>query len=244
MTLDRFADAVDAWRLVLDAVAEATGSGHVLGMTIEELAVGSALIVTSVTFDASAPAAAFSEGFLAVGAIARGEMLPEPHPGLTEAGRRLASVARREPAGLILATDDTDLLVLPAEMLASKEASTRESPSMEAYGELRGRLQSVSSRSGLRAVLYDEIFDKAVRLIVTADQHETLRALWDAPVVVEGVIRRDRKSARPLSMPEVREIRPDAGPEINRSWLDAYGVLAGVGGELAAEDLIDLARRG
>jgi hypothetical protein len=228
----------------MDAAASMVGEAHVLDVTIEELAVGSALIVTSVRFDAPIPAERFSSAVLEI-ATASASGAADLTAKQVKARNRLLRLASLEPGGVVLSTGDADVLVPAPGVSDVVERSARPpSTSVETHGELRGRLQSLSSRSGLRAVLYDDLFDRAVRLALNSDQHEILRSTWDAEVVVEGVIRRDQVSGRPLSMPQVWRIRPQPKVSSNLNWLDAYGALADVEPGVPSEELIAQARRG
>ncbi len=244
VSLDRFADAVDAWRLTLDAASSVVGEAHVLEVTVEELSVGSALIVTSVRFDTPHPADGFSAAVLEIAALPEGGAV-DLTSKQEKARQRLLRVASQEPGGVVVSTGEADVLV-PAQdpsTMAGRSVAPASS-SVETQGELRGRLQSLSSRTGLRAVLYDDLFDRAVRLVLTPDQHEILRSAWDTAVVIDGVIRRDQLSGRPLSMPQVWRIRPQPAVPDNLNWLDAYGALADVEPGVPSEDLIAQARRG
>jgi hypothetical protein len=117
-------------------------------------------------------------------------------------------------------------------------------PSVEAYGALRGKLQSLSSRTGLKVVLYDDTFDKGVRCSLTEEQHETAREHWDKHVVIEGLIRRDRITGRPLSVSQIWNIGRDERDSASQAWLKAFGVLADVEPDVPVEESIRRVRSG
>lgn len=248
VTLDRFASAIDAWRTALVDISKEVGQEHILGIYIEDLTSGSALVISSIMFDAEVPAQQFTSDFTKVGTRARGEKVVDFPKSLQKAANLLRSVAAADPSGITIASDTADVLIFPTidrktESLVSRELIPS-SPSVETYGAMRGRLQSVSSRSGLKAVLYDDLFDKAVRCSLTKEQHETVRELWDKHVVVEGLIRRDRITGRPLSMSNIWNIREDERDPTSLAWLKAFGVLAGVEPDVPVEESIRKVRNG
>lgn len=218
------------------------------GIYIEDLTSGSALVTSSIMFDAEGPARQFTSDFTKVGAVARGDNVVAFPKGLQEAANRLRSVAAADTSGITIASEADDVLILPStDMLDEHVASPRlasPSPSMETYGALRGKLQSVSSRSGLKVVLYDDLFDKAVRCSLTEEQHETVRELWDKHVIVEGLIRRDSETGRPLSISNIWAIREDVRGLASQAWANAYGVLSGVEPEVPVEESIRKVRNG
>ena len=248
VTLDRFASAIDAWRTALVDISKEVGQQHVLGIYIEDLVAGSALVTSSVTFDAEESAIQFTSRFTKVGSRARGENVVDFPRSLEKASSLLRSVAAIDPAGLTLASEVADILIIPLDdpltRLIDIGAPNVTSPSVETYGAIRGKLQSVSSRSGLKVVLYDELFDKAVRCSLTKEQHETVRELWDKHVIVEGLVRRDRITGRPLSISNIWNIRDDERDSKSLAWLNAYGVLADVEPDIPSEENIRKIRNG
>lgn len=248
VTLDRFTSAIDAWRTALVDISKEVGQQHVLGIYIEDLVAGSALVTSSVTFDAEESAMQFTSRFTEVGSRARGENVVDFPRSLEKASSLLRSVAAIDPAGLTLASEVADILIIPMDDPSTGSIAIGEtgasSPSVETYGAIRGRLQSVSSRSGLKLVLYDDFFDKGVRCSLTKEQHETVRELWDKHVIVEGLVRRDRITGRPLSISNIWNIQEDERNPNSLAWLNAYGVLAGVEAEIPSEENIRKVRNG
>jgi hypothetical protein len=79
-----------------------------------------------------------------------------------------------------------------------------------AFGAIEGRLQTVSNRGSLHFTLYDTMNDRAVSCYLEADQDEILRDLWGERVTVEGSITRDANTGRPLTIRQIRRVRPIA----------------------------------
>lgn len=78
-----------------------------------------------------------------------------------------------------------------------------------AYGAIEGRVQTLSSRTGLRFTLFDT-FGRAIQCHLRRGDEDMMRDAWNKWVVVEGRVRRDvegkPKSIRQISDVVVRDI--------------------------------------
>ena len=75
-----------------------------------------------------------------------------------------------------------------------------------AYGGVTGRIQTLSSRGGLRFTLFDTLFDRAVSCYLAEGQEELMRDVWGRMAVVEGLVTRDRATGRPQVIRSVRGV--------------------------------------
>lgn len=73
-------------------------------------------------------------------------------------------------------------------------------------GALRGRVETLSSRRGLRFVLYDPLYDTPISCYLLAGQEEQMRGAWGRLVLVHGQIGRDARTWRPEVMRQIREV--------------------------------------
>jgi hypothetical protein len=85
------------------------------------------------------------------------------------------------------------------------KAPSRPKPA-KALGSIRGRVQTLHARGGLRFTLYDAVNDKAVSCYLTSGQEEMMRGVWGHLAEVEGMVSRDPLSDRPLSVRQVSSI--------------------------------------
>jgi hypothetical protein len=104
------------------------------------------------------------------------------------------------------------------------EGQWQPTPAVEAYGAIEGRVQTLTSRGGLRFTLYDALHDRAVSCYVTEGRDSLLRDIWGRRVLVEGWISRDAQSGRPLAVRQITSITelPERGPG---SYRDARGAV-------------------
>jgi len=91
-----------------------------------------------------------------------------------------------------------------------------------AYGAIEGRVQTLSSRTGLKFTLYD-VFGRGIPCHLQKGDEELMRGAWDKWVVVEGRIRRD-PTGKPISIRKITnvEIREPGEPQ---GYRKAKGIL-------------------
>ncbi len=77
-----------------------------------------------------------------------------------------------------------------------------------ALGAVKGRIQTLTSRGGLRFTLFDTNQDKAVSCYFEEGKQNQVRDLWGRLAIVEGVVSRDSSNGRPLAIRQVSRISP------------------------------------
>lgn len=105
------------------------------------------------------------------------------------------------------------------------------------YGTITGRVETLSSRQTLRFILYDNLFDRAIKCIVDEDKKELLKEIWDKDVIVTGQIRRDALTGRPSEVRNIEDIKIISDkPQGN--FLRARGIIPWKEGTEKAENII------
>lgn len=119
---------------------------------------------------------------------------------------------------LVFMSQDKEALVKP-----EAERSHR-APIVSAYDEIQGQIETISSRNGLRFVLYDSLFDRAVTCYVgDARDDLDLAQFFGHKVRVMGLVTRDPETDRPFKMRDIRQVTLVEPPKY--SWQDAEGIL-------------------
>lgn len=91
-------------------------------------------------------------------------------------------------------------------------------------GTVRGRVETLSRRTGLSFNLYELTTDSAVKCYMDPDDEETMRSVWGRVADVTGTVRRDAETDRPVWIRRVTTVEPvDAGDP--NSYLRARGAL-------------------
>ncbi len=132
---------------------------------------------------------------------------------------------------------------LDAEVFSSHKQSIRgESDSVNSFGAVRGRIQSLTSRGTLRFTLYDAEDDHAISCYLREGSEDVMRTAWGKLAFVEGIIRRDSGSGK---VSTVRDVSQDGVQVVQDEgiyhWRDAIGCAPAVKGSISAEEAV---RRG
>jgi hypothetical protein len=77
-----------------------------------------------------------------------------------------------------------------------------------AYGRLKGIVQTLSARRGIKFILYDVLFDRPISCYLKEGQEERIRPFWGKKVFVSGKIGRDPETGKPFVMREISAIEP------------------------------------
>lgn len=121
-------------------------------------------------------------------------------------------------------TDESEAIVRKA---SEARAAARGAPATGrrgAYGAVTGRVQTLTSRTRLRFVVYDHIHDRAVPCYLVEGREDMMREMWNGMAHIEGWVTRDPESGRPLAVRRVTRVTPitEADP---RDYLRARGAL-------------------
>lgn len=117
-----------------------------------------------------------------------------------------------------------------SEAIVRETPATREAPKLPgtarrgAYGAVTGRVQTLSSRSGLRFTVYDHLYDKAVSCYLVEGREDMMREMWDRVAHVEGWVTREPEFGRPLAVRRITRVTPvhEADPQ---DYLRAQGAV-------------------
>jgi hypothetical protein len=232
VSLEQFADAIRRFDSLIQALAQETGAAGVRWM-VADLEVSSTLATARGTApDGTVEPEEVEQvvrGFLLVGqSLERARPIPFS-PRVRREAKALTKVLNGGVRAIRFETAEADASVrVPT---APPEAVLVEPP---AWGAVEGRVQTLTSRGGLRFTLYDTIHDRAVSCYLAEGAQDVMRDVWGRLAVVEGQVTRDVESGRPLSVRQVRSV--SALPEQSAQ---TYRGLRGLSpSELPAEEAI------
>jgi hypothetical protein len=105
------------------------------------------------------------------------------------------------------------------------------------HGCVRGRVQSMSSRGGLRFTLYDIIDDHPISCYLAPRSEDIMRESWGKLANVEGLVRRNPETTQPTTVRHITNITILCEPEPG-AWRQAIGAARGFLGDTKPEDII------
>ncbi len=226
-TLSDLTIALNGLRLMLDGLENEVAPGSHILWKVDSLERSSALIGFVGFADDPAPVEAVTRAYLSSARVMLRD--PEtllPYKSARRGAREILSVLNSAVPSIRFETSEDDVTVSRHGELAQVAART-EPLSVGAYGAIEGRIQMASLRNGLRFTLYDVVYDKAVSCYPETGQEDVVRDAWGHVAVVEGWVKRDPESGRPLTIRNVSRVsRREEAPK--GDWRRAEGALRGL----------------
>lgn len=209
ISLADFATAIARLEGLVSALSEEVGGGD-LGWEIADLSRGSAF--TSVRgVGAEEKVDLVVTAYERVGAaLERGEAPPYGKRVVREA-RGLVGVLNGRIQSVRFETDRVEAVVRSAgPVVAESLAPVAELSELQhpegAYGAVEGRVQTLTSRGGLRFTLFDVLNDRAVSCYLKPGQEDIMLDAWGKPAVVQGWVRRDPLTGHPETVRQITSV--------------------------------------
>jgi hypothetical protein len=142
--------------------------------------------------------------------------IPYP-PSIRNNAKNLTNLINGNITEIVFQTANVDYVITAASLAGEEEPQK-----IYAYGAIKGWIQTLSMRRGLKFTLYDALYDKGVACYLKQGQEELVRNAWGYKTLVSGYITRD-STGKPLSIRDIStiEILPESDPE---AWKRAAGV--------------------
>ena len=202
--IEQLAQGISLFRNLIEHL---TPKGADVAWVVEDLQPGSA--VATLRGEASDIAAVeqIVEEYESFGAsLAQNRDTVPTNPNLSKAAagiRQLASTVEY----VRFETLDNDYTIHGIEVPMSR------SEPIVSIGAVTGRVQTLSSRAGLRFNLYDTVHDKAVGCYLAVGQEELMREAWGRRARVSGRVSREAETGRPMVVRQVFEVKMLEDPE-------------------------------
>jgi hypothetical protein len=160
------------------------------------------------------------DAFFRVGeALRSGADIPYT-PSVEQYASNLRKVVEKDKSieSLVFMNEGNQTLVKSVPELSNKL------PTVTVYDEIQGRIETISSRKGLRFILYDSHFDRAVTCYVNnMESEEQLTKHFGKLVRVMGLVIRDAETDRPFKIKDIQQVTAVETPKL--SWRDAEGII-------------------
>jgi hypothetical protein len=197
--LDDFADGIrEFWRLVNALTQEVSGKSDIAWF-IDELHGGSAIATIRGEADQVEDVERVVHAYAVVGrALERNEVIPYS-PRVAKAARSLTSLLNGNITSIRFETETVTSTVTTG-------APDQSRAYLSAFGAVEGRIETLRSRHRLSFTLYDSLNDQAVYCTLRSEQSELVRDAWGKRVIVEGWIKREPVSGRPVEISPVESI--------------------------------------
>lgn len=205
--LDLFTQSMERFRRLIGALSSEVSGNADISWVIDDLASGSAIATIRGESAERADVERVVKAYAVVGrSLERGATIPYS-PQVVNAARNLTAILNGSVTSIRFETADEVATVHTSTASAARA-------NLAAFGTIEGRVETLQSRHRLSFTLYDSLNDRAVSCFLRPDQRELVRDAWDKRVIVEGWIKRDLATGRPIEVGPVEDVvvLPDAAP--------------------------------
>lgn len=240
IALTDFTKAVTGLQRLVRSLAAEVSPGAKVRWTIDSLEAGSTIAtIRGVAQNGEGPVAVqrIAHAYIEVGtALERGEPVPFSLKVQKQA-RAMTTVLKRSVESMRFETAEADATVTRAGPPAAGSWQLRASSERGAYGAVEGRVQTLTSRGGLRFTLYDLLYDRAVSCYLLQGQEDIMRNAWGRRAVVEGWVTRDPVTGQAQTIRQISAV--EVLPELPQGdFRTARGILPVESPDLAPEHVI------
>lgn len=228
VSLADYSDGVGRFRSLLRELGRDVAAGASITWRVDALEAGSATMVCRGMASNGTQPAEIERVVRAYGQIGksleRGERPAHSVAVSQQADALLSLLSERIPT-IRFETPEVDAII--GLRPSSPDEAGTQPVTRAAFGAIEGRIQTLSSRRGVRFTLYDTLHDKAVSCYLADDFNtERLRHVWGRRAIVEGVVRREPNSGRALTIRQVTDVvtLPEDGPHDYRQAKGAITV--------------------
>lgn len=205
--LDQFAKGMQYFYRLIDALTQELSGKSKIDWIIDELADGSAIATIRGYAEQEEDVERVVNAYAVVGrALEQHNVIPYS-PRVANAARNLTSVLNGKITSIRFETGDSASMVTTGALDQSRAY-------LAAFGAVEGRIETLRSRHRKSFTLYDSLNDLAVYCSLRADQAELVRDAWDKRVTVEGWIKREPTTGRPVEINPVENVTilPEVAP--------------------------------
>lgn len=220
VSLPKFAEAMKRFQALIADLSKEIGKEGGVNWQVQDLNYGSAITTVQGRGRSPDEVERIVIGYGHVGvALAQRTNIPYSEK-VQRSANSLANVVGGGVTALRFETTFIDAVVGP------QTNAARDTPSITyAYGAIKGTVETLTTRRGLRFTLYDQIFDRPISCYLQDTQQQDMREAWGRSVIVSGIIGREPATRRPVVVRDIQniEIVADVSPGSFRLARGALG---------------------
>lgn len=233
--LPEFARAIGHFNALVAGLSSDIASGITIEWIIDELAAGSAVTTIRGVSEDTRILSAIVDAYSEVGkALQTNKPIPYSER-VSKPARSLIEMLNGKITSVRFETAKEDIVISSHYAEGDKE---RKEPT-HSIGTIKGVVESLSRRRGIRFYIYDVLFDRPIACYLRDGEEEKIKDFWGKKISVSGRISRDADTGKPFAIRDITQIKPVEN-SIPGSYRNARGVLSLREGETPASVIRDL----
>lgn len=201
VSLEDFAVAMTNFNKLVQGLSVELAFNSTIEWVIESLQGGSATATVRGDTDQLDSLAPIITAYANVGNALKDQKII-PFPSVQEPAHNITKLLSSKITSIVFATATDDIFI------ENQYKNDNPSKLIYAYGRLKGIIQTLSMRHGLRFTLYDILYDLPISGYLKEEQRELVREYWGKKVYVSGMICREPDTGKPLNIRDISEIVP------------------------------------
>jgi hypothetical protein len=205
VTVDRAVDALQRFGAVLASLAE--GRDADVTWILSDLQHGSAIATATARANDERSlelVPAMVDDYLEAARDVERGMPSSPRPLLRLVSELASTADEHNP--IILETESDEVIFNRAKQLMLPQLAP--AGKTKTFGSVRGRVETLSHRRGLRFTLFDLLTDRAVSCYLDAQHESQMRDIWGRIADVTGTVTREADTGRPLAIRQITAVDP------------------------------------
>lgn len=200
VTLEDFAATLTNFTQLMDELSKFVAQSADIVWVIDELHAGSAEVTAiGVSEQTEAVTRAVRAYEVIAESLETGQSIPYPS-NVTDKAVAITRVINGRISAVRFQTSEVDRVVSTAFTGQARKSN------ISAFGMVKGQVETLNRRRGLKFTLYDDVLDKPIICHIRPDQEELVREIWGKRVMVTGIIEREPEKGHARSVKEVTDI--------------------------------------
>ncbi len=203
VSLEDYADSLRNFSSLIEELSKEIGEGIHIDWDISGLATGSAVTTIAGTAQVEGLVTRVAQAYITIGEhVAAGKPFPYSDRIANRVEELTGVICEDGVSGVIFSVNGQR-----AAIYEPFEISVPPPDALESVGTITGVVETVSVRGGVKATVYDPIFDKAIRCFLRKEDEQFIINALRHRVVIAGRITRDPETGRALRVRDVRSLK-------------------------------------
>src|SRR5690554_3008171 len=200
VTLEDFAKTMTNFMSLMNELSSNVAAAAHIDWIIEDLQTGSAMATALGVSEQEGAVQRVVRAYEVVWeALERGGPIPYSDE-VAEKARAITQVIDGRISAIRFQTSEMDAVI------HSALGEGKRKQLISAFGLIKGRVETLNRRKGLKFTLYDDIFDKPITCYIRPELEKSMLEFWGKRVTVAGVLSRDPVHGRVVSVRDISDI--------------------------------------